>query len=153
MNMQKQLAIIVDVDGTLAQHDPVNRSPYDHTKADKDTLRTEIKTLLELLNAGSNCLNDHGGGDIDFIVVTGRRQKFHELTYNWLVEHKVPFDCIYMRGDEDNRRDDVVKKAIYEEHIKDKYEVLFVLDDRQRVVDMWRKELGIPCLQVNYGDF
>jgi len=27
------------------------------------------------------------------------------------------------------------------------------LDDRNQVVDMWRRELALPCFQVNYGDF
>lgn len=31
--------------------------------------------------------------------------------------------------------------------------VKFVLDDRNQVVDMWRKDLGLTCLQVDYGDF
>lgn len=37
--------------------------------------------------------------------------------------------------------------------IKDKYAVDFVLDDRNCVVDMWRKKLDLACFQVNYGDF
>jgi hypothetical protein len=28
-----------------------------------------------------------------------------------------------------------------------------VIDDRNQVVDMWRMELGLVCLQVDYGDF
>lgn len=28
-----------------------------------------------------------------------------------------------------------------------------VIDDRNQVVDMWRKDLGLCCLQVDYGDF
>ena len=46
-----------------------------------------------------------------------------------------------------------IKKEIVDEHIKGKYFVKFVLDDRDQVVDMWRKEMGYACLQVNYGDF
>ena len=36
--------------------------------------------------------------------------------------------------------------------IKDKYRVLFVLDDRNQVVDMWR-DIGLTCLQVADGNF
>ena len=32
------------------------------------------------------------------------------------------------------------------------YNVKFVLDDRNRVVEMWRS-LGLTCLQVADGDF
>jgi hypothetical protein len=57
-----------------------------------------------------------------------------------------------MRKSGDYRKDYEVKKEIYETYIKDKFNVLCVLDDRQSVVDMWRS-LGLTCLQVNYGDF
>ena len=36
--------------------------------------------------------------------------------------------------------------------IKDKYQVDYVLDDRNQVVEMWRS-LGLTCLQVADGDF
>ena len=36
--------------------------------------------------------------------------------------------------------------------ILDKYNVAFVLDDRDQVVRVWR-DLGLTCLQVDYGDF
>ena len=36
--------------------------------------------------------------------------------------------------------------------VKDKFNILAVFDDRDRVVDMWRS-LGLTCLQVAYGKF
>ena len=58
-----------------------------------------------------------------------------------------------MRASGDTRKDSIVKKELYEKHIKNKYYVSFWLDDRNQVVDMVRKELGLLCLQVYYGDF
>ena len=46
-----------------------------------------------------------------------------------------------------------VKIDMYNQFVKDKFDVEFVLDDRNQVVDMWRKELNLKCFQVNYGDF
>ena len=57
-----------------------------------------------------------------------------------------------MRKKGDHRKDSIVKKELYEEHIKNRYEVLCVFDDRNQVVDMWREE-GLLCCQVYYGDF
>ena len=57
-----------------------------------------------------------------------------------------------MRSTEDNRKDAVVKREIYDNWIKDKYNVLAVFDDRNQCVDMWRG-LGLTCLQVDYGNF
>jgi hypothetical protein len=52
----------------------------------------------------------------------------------------------------DMRNDSIVKEEIYEEHIKPRFNVRFVLDDRDRVVKMWR-ENGLKVLQVAEGDF
>jgi len=46
-----------------------------------------------------------------------------------------------------------VDKEIYKAKIEPNYDVYLVLDDRNQVVDMWRKELQLPCFQVWYGDF
>ena len=53
----------------------------------------------------------------------------------------------------DVRKDSIVKKELYQAHVEGQFFVQFVLDDRNQVVDLWRLELGLPCLQVNYGDF
>lgn len=58
-----------------------------------------------------------------------------------------------MRKTQDNRKDSIIKTEIYQEFIKEHYFVEFVLDDRNQVVDTWRKDLKLPCFQVNYGDF
>jgi hypothetical protein len=58
-----------------------------------------------------------------------------------------------MRKNNDQRKDSIIKFELFENHIKDKYYVELVVDDRQQVVDMWRRKLGLTCLQVDYGDF
>jgi hypothetical protein len=60
-------------------------------------------------------------------------------------------ETLYMRQDGDFRRDDIVKQEILDKYI-DKDRVLFVLDDRDQVVDMWRRN-GLTCFQVAEGDF
>ncbi len=57
-----------------------------------------------------------------------------------------------MRQEGDTRKDVLVKQEIYEREIKGRYNVLFVLDDRQQVVDGWRA-LGLTVFQVAPGDF
>lgn len=53
----------------------------------------------------------------------------------------------------DNRKDSIVKRELYEKYIEGKYLIRFVLDDRNQMVDMWRNELGLKCLQVAEGNF
>ena len=45
-----------------------------------------------------------------------------------------------------------IKKEIYRHLIKPYYDVLFAIDDRQQVVDLWRDE-GLVCLQCAKGDY
>jgi hypothetical protein len=46
-----------------------------------------------------------------------------------------------------------VKQELFEANVLNQYQVEMVYDDRDQVVDLWRLELGLPCMQVNYGDF
>ena len=57
-----------------------------------------------------------------------------------------------MRKDYDNRQDAVIKEEIYKLHIQPKFNVLFCVDDRKQVVDMWRR-IGLICLQCAEGEF
>ena len=61
-------------------------------------------------------------------------------------------DELFMRPTGDTRKDSILKKEIYDNHIKGKYNVKYVLDDRDSVVEMWREQ-GLTCLQVAPGDF
>ena len=146
-------AIICDLDGTLA--DNSHRSPYDASTADQDKVNESVESLLRLI------MTSHDGDnlDINIIFLSGRDSKYREVTNRFLKKirwlHQGPSGnfSLYMRVEGDTRKDYIVKKELYEQHIKQRYNVLFWLDDRNQVVDMVRKELSLPCFQVNYGDF
>jgi len=57
-----------------------------------------------------------------------------------------------MREAQDTRKDSIVKQELYQKYVQDKYNVSFILDDRQQVVDMWRS-FGLTVFQVAEGDF
>lgn len=138
-------AIICDLDGTLALHN--GRSPYDEEKCDQDLINEPILEILRCASAKS-----------EIIFVSGRHDTVREQTLKWLdIANRscsgIGKYSLLMRKAIDNRNDAIVKREIFMEHINGKYFVEFVLDDRDRVVDMWRKDLGLTCLQVNYGDF
>lgn len=59
---------------------------------------------------------------------------------------------LFMRTFQDQRPDDVVKAEIYEQYIAPYWHVPYVLDDRRRVVDMWRKR-GLTVLDVAGNEF
>ena len=133
-------AYIFDIDGTLAHMN--GRSPYDYTKVGEDIVNEPIRNLLLDL-----CVWN------DVIIMSGREDSCEKETREWLKKHDIPFLSLHMRKTGDTRKDTIVKKEMYNEHIRDTYNVLGVFDDRNSVVDMWRLELGLPCMQVWYGNF
>jgi len=58
-----------------------------------------------------------------------------------------------MRKEDDMRKDAIIKRELFDNFIEGKYQIEFVLDDRNQVVDLWRNELKLSCFQVYYGDF
>ena len=133
-------AIICDIDGTLALFGDAN--PYDRDFS-KDVKNNIVHHTLSLLR------NAYGA---KVILCSGRQEKNREATVKWLNDGQVSFDELFMRKTNDVRKDTEVKKEIYENQIKGKYNVKVVLDDRNQVVDMWRS-LGLTCFQVAPGDF
>lgn len=152
----KQDAIIVDIDGTLALR--TNRGPYDESRVYEDQPNTNIINLINALQIGYQTDYDlperQPFNDTILIFVSGRHETSRPDTLKWLSTHVrniLPW-ALYMREDKDNRNDAVVKQEIYDAHIRDHYNVIAVFDDRDRVVKMWRS-LGLTCLQVAEGDF
>lgn len=141
MNLPK--VVICDIDGTLALLG--DRNKYDPTTG-LDTLNDPIANILQVYDNQSVF-------PVELILVTGREEKYKEFTENWLHQNGITnYKKLFMRKKGDFRKDFVVKKEIYEKYIKGKFEVLFVLEDRDQVVQMWRDE-GLTCLQVAYGNF
>ncbi len=133
-------AVIFDIDGTLS-HANGKRGYFDWDFVDRDDLDEIVKKTYELYkNAGYTIL-----------VVTGRDDKAREATERWLEFYGIVHDGLYMRTADDYRKDNTVKKEIYDNHIKDRYNIHIVFDDRQKVVDMWRS-LGLKVFQVMKAD-
>lgn len=133
-------AIICDIDGTLAHMN--GRSPYDYSKVKDDFCDVFIKDIIQKY--------DKYGFDI--LIVSGREDSCLDDTRDWLMKNDIPARKLFMRKTGDHREDSIIKKEIYENEIKDNWSVFFVLDDRSRVIDMWRS-LGFKALQVEFGDF
>jgi len=132
-----QSVVLCDIDGTLAKM--ISRSPFDWAKVGTDELKYSVAKILK-------------DSSHDIIVLTGRDAVCREETEEWLERNGIEYKELLMREEGDNRKDAIVKKEIYENRIKGKYCVEYILDDRDQVVDMWRS-LGLTCLQVDYGDF
>lgn len=135
-------AIICDLDGTLALFEG-KRGPYDASKCADDNINLPI---LKILNAFFK--HEH----YQIIFLSGREDQFRVPTMEFLSRNHVPPGPLHMRKTTDKRKDYIVKMELFDQHVRGRYNVIFVLDDRDQVVKLWR-DLGLTCLQVNYGDF
>lgn len=132
-------AIIVDIDGTLAHM--TGRSPYDWEKVGEDALDENLARIVEILRYR-----------LRVIIVSGRSSEGREITERWLADNGVRYDELYMRPANDSRADTIVKNEIFDAHIRNRFNVVCVFDDRNCVVDYWRR-VGLSCYQVAPGDF
>lgn len=134
--------IICDIDGTLALMD--GRDPYDYSLVHTDKPYGAVVDLVyDMWDAGTRV-----------IFMSGRNDDSREQTTAWLNEHVIAGDLeLHMRKTGDYRPDWIVKYELFQEHIAGKYRVKFVLDDRNQVIDLWRRKLGLPTFQVADGNF
>ena len=134
-------AIICDLDGTLALLN--GRNPFNASTCVNDGLNTPVAEILKTFaEKGYHVL-----------LVSGREDCYREQTLAFLDKHAIPYHELLMRKSKDYRQDGIIKKEIYRREIEGKYYIEFILDDRTQVVDVWRRDIKLPCFQVNYGDF
>lgn len=137
-------AILVDLDGTasiLAR----GYSPHDPSHYLHDSPNPAVMAAVQ---------HAHNAG-VEIVFFTGREGTASGMydTVRWL-DRNVPFDnwVLRMRPEGDNRNDGIVKMEMFDKFVKDHFNVLYALDDRDRVVSAYRHR-GIPVFQTNYGSF
>ena len=145
--------IVCDLDGTLAncehrvhhvQNKPKNWDAF-YAGVRGDTVNGPVLHVLDKFMS-------YEGAIYNIIFCSGRPERCRADTEAWIEEMCNLNDFILlMREDGDYRDDYIVKQEILDQHIP-KDRVLFVLDDRQQVVDMWRRN-GLVCFQVAEGKF
>lgn len=143
--------IIVDIDGTLADLSHRLHFIADPKKKDWDGFFAAavddkpIGPVVDMvLGLSQSCR---------LVIVTGRPEWTRNATQVWLRDHAgLNGYPLYMRATEDRRDDSIVKLEILKQIRADGYRPELAIDDRKRVVAMWRKA-GITCAQVADGDY
>lgn len=130
-NKDQPKAILMDIDGTVADMAGL-RSPFEWSKVGLDKPRQFIIDIAKGLEAQGYTI----------LAVSGRDGVCYEETKQWLDEHDVPHFYLFMREQDDTRKDTIVKEEIFWDLIAEHWNVFGVLDDRPSVCRMWR-ELGI----------
>ena len=157
----RPMAIVCDLDGTLCEVEHRRhfvRPPEGQKKnwpaffagIKDDTVNKACKLLLIGMSKAH----------YQIVYCSGRGENERKATVEWLETNKLDIFAfspiqkvpLYMRNRQDSRRDDIVKEIILDFEILTRYKPVFMIDDRDQVVAMWRKR-GFTCLQINYGDF
>jgi hypothetical protein len=134
-------AIIVDIDGTVAKMN--GRGAFDWDRVGEDKPNSPIIDIVQRFATTHT-----------IIFMSGRDSVCREQTLVWLKDNvRLTHFHLFMRPEGDNRKDSIVKRELFDTNVRDKFRIDFVLDDRNQVVDMWRNDLGLTCLQVVWGDF
>lgn len=137
-------AIVVDIDGTIALNNG-QRSPFDWKMVYKDVPNDAVVKVLKLIEKGRDWKQTK------IIVCSGRDACCFNETVAWLDMYGIIYDEIFMRQENDNRADYIVKEEFWRE-IQKSYNIVAFFDDRNQVVDHARR-LGFTVLQVAEGDF
>jgi hypothetical protein len=137
--------IVVDLDGTLANLDhrlPLIKGPKKHwdkfySLVAGDRVNEWCASLMQEMNRAHNV-----------VIVSARPMIVKEATEKWLSDNRVRYGVLYLlrKDSKDFTPDTELKRNWLKWYGKDN--ILFTVDDRQRVVDMWREE-GVICLQCN----
>lgn len=135
--------VLLDLDGTAALHN--GRNPYDTTLYHTDGISGNVLDITLGLH--------HLGYRID--IMTGRDAKFRSVCEKWARNAGFPYTEMHMRPEGNTERDDKVKLDLFEKFYRknDLQAVQFCIDDRDRVVSMYRNVLGLQVMQVAEGNF
>ena len=140
--------VVFDIDGTLAdiservhhvRRKPKNWNAFNAGMAQDKAIHSMTR-LCNILYASG----------LHIILCSGRNERNRPETVEWLSRQGVNYHELLLRKDEDFRSDAIVKREIL--GTLDKSKILFVVEDRSKVVEMWRAE-GLVCLQCAPGEF
>lgn len=137
-------AIIVDMDATLC-FNTSGRPFYGDGAAEGMESDAPNDAVVDLVA-------NYGELGYKIIIITGREESCRDATNTWCEDIGIFPDYIFMRPNGDYTPGEELKKRLYEENVKDKFYIEFVIDDSSKCVKMWR-DLGLLCLQPNEGKF
>lgn len=140
--------VVFDIDGTLAD----TSARVHHVRSKPKNWKaffaamSEDKAVHAIVRL-CNLVHDAG---VRVVLCSGRPEEYRERTVEWLAREGVRYDELRLRRHGDRRSDTIAKREMLAGI--DPAKILFVVEDRASVVDMWRA-MGLVCLQCAPGEF
>lgn len=160
--------IICDIDGTIADCD--HRRQYSHGPEKNWDKFFELAPQDTLIGDTRLMLHDFHDKGKTIIFVSARPERCRKDTEMWLLKHglynenvivnphltpeafgtePVPYFGLLMRADGDSRDDVLTKQEILDKFLKKDW-IHTVIDDRPKVINMWRGN-GLEVIDVGKG--
>lgn len=138
--------VIFDLDGTLANID----HRLHHIEGENKNWNAFYEACIhdepkhDVIELAKMC--DDAGHRI--IISSGRSENVKQQTKAWLRDQGIVYSELLMRPDQCFVPDNALKKSWLDQGLLGKLEdILFVVEDRDRMVQMWRGA-GLTCFQV-----
>lgn len=141
-------AVLVDVDGTLADVSSIRhyvRPAPGRRWKDFDAFHRESVNVPAHVHV-VNIVAEAAAAGFDIVIVTARRARWRNHTAMWLALNDVPSHAMFMRADNDGRKDVEVKRDMLA-RIKLTWDPQLAIDDNPAILALWESE-GIPTLRV-----
>ena len=148
----KRSSVIIDLDGTLC--DLTHRRHYVQRESKKDWKGFFAEIDKDVPNPAVSMIYNMTVADgLAVIFLSGRPSEHRKVTERWLDKHGFEdYFALFMRPFNNKGDDTIIKEQLYRKYVEPYFDVKLVLDDRTRIVNMWR-QLGLHCFQVAEGDF
>jgi uncharacterized HAD superfamily protein len=136
--------ILVDIDHTMAnsfwRDHMIGKETWDeYHAASKDDI--PFRKVVNLINSLSAM-------DYNIIAITGRTEKFRQLTLNWFLRYHIDVDELLMRPDDVFLRNAEMKVELIRIRFDNSYkDIHFLIEDNEETVIEFFK-LGITTLQI-----
>lgn len=136
--------VLCDLDGTLCNIEHrlhyVRQEPKDwdafFSAIPGDTPRNEVLGMIE----------GYALDGYQIVFVSGRPDNYRQPTELWLSQTFPYYVTILMRRAGDHRPDTIVKEEMLRTYFPDQSWIHCVIDDRRRILDMWKRNL--PDAQI-----
>lgn len=141
--------VLCDLDGTLC--DIEHRLPHLRC-APKDWKAFFGAIPQDVVRVGTRALlHAHVEHGRIIVFVSARPDTYRDETETWLAAHVgLPYYALFMRRGGDRRDDEIVKAEILDTYFQDRSAIHAVIDDRPRVIRMWRVR-GLNVIDVGAG--
>lgn len=147
---EKSDAILVDIDGTIANID--HRLHYVQGEGKRNWQAFFANMNKDVMNDWCKDIVLSMKNTNQIVFCSGRPDNYREITEEWLKNNGIHGHDLFMRPRNDSRSDEIVKQVLLDFEILTRYTPKFVIDDRPSVCRMWRSR-GLTVLQVNDKEF